>query len=243
MPHRIAHAKAYPFAIPGHSYLLKEGRAEPLPAGGRHRDGRLPVIACGSNRSPERLGRKYAEFAGDGTIPVERARLAHFDVVYSAHITRYGSVPATLAASPGTRVEVSVTWLSEDQLEVMHASESTGENYDFMRLGAVQLALEGDGGWGEVLEAAFVYGSRRGALSHRERPVAMAAATAERRRHPALHQEEVQALVHARLGEADNLDRFILGSIEDAALRARRIARLAEDAHAQDWPGAVVIEV
>lgn len=243
MPHRIAHAKAYPFAIPGHSYLLNQGRAEPLPAGDGHRNGRLPVIACGSNRSPERLGRKYAAFRGDGTIPVERARLTGFDVVYSAHITRYGSIPATLAASPGTRVEVSVTWLDEGQLEVMHKSESAGENYDFVRLESVELALDGDGGWGEVLKTAFVYASRRGALSHQERPVAMAAATAEGRRHPALHQEEVQALVHARLGEGCDLDRFILGSIEDAALRRARIARLAEDAHAQDWPGAVVIEV
>ncbi len=110
MPERVARAKAYPFRVPRASYLLAGGAARHLDPGevfeDRHLRGRIPVIACGSNRSPDRLIEKYG---GDGdTILVERARLAHFDVVFSAHISGYGSIPATLAASETTRVEVSV---------------------------------------------------------------------------------------------------------------------------------------
>ncbi|MDJ0893614.1 MAG: hypothetical protein QNJ92_00615 [Alphaproteobacteria bacterium] len=236
---RLRHARAYPFSIPEASYLYANGAARPLAPGeaftDRHYEDRVPVIACGSNRSPERLANKYPE--PDAVIPVERARLNDCDVVYSAHITRYGSVPATLARAPGTRVEVSVNWLTEAQLEVMHATEGS---YDYLRLERIELALEGDGGWQRRLDTAFTYWSRQGALHHEGEPVAMQAARADNRSFAALSQTEVQAAVHARLGGGRPIDAFILENIDNPRRRRDRIMELQADANPLDWPHASV---
>lgn len=237
---RLAHAKAYPFAAPDRSYLFVDGATRPLD---RHPDlaGRTPVIACGSNRAPAHLARKFAHHPNT-VIPVERATLAEFDVVYSAHITRYGSIPATLIPSPGTRVALSLTWLDDRQLAVMHETEGPGENYDYVCLERLALVTEA----GHALAAASVYRSRHGALLEGGAPVALAAFTAQGRRFRARDQVAVQRLVHDRLAlgaAAGSLDRFILESIEDDALRRRRIDDLRADARPLAWPDARVVPV
>ena len=65
------------------------------------REARTPVLAYGSNAAPEVLSRKLA--LSDQPVLVVPARLREFDVVYSAHISPYGAVPATLQRSPGPR--------------------------------------------------------------------------------------------------------------------------------------------
>ena len=98
----VRHALSYPFEIPTRSYVVDgDGYAE-LAESAAPPDvsGRRPVLALGSNQSPAQLIRKY-EGLGLGPIPVVRARLADFDVVYSAHVARYGSIPATLRPCPG----------------------------------------------------------------------------------------------------------------------------------------------
>src|SRR3546814_20831446 len=68
--------------------------------------------------------RKFGHLAGAASaIPVTRTWLGDHDVVYSAHVTRYGSLSATLHRAPGTRVQVYVTWLTEAQLPRMHETE------------------------------------------------------------------------------------------------------------------------
>jgi hypothetical protein len=42
---------------------------------------------------------------------------------YAAYVSSYGSVTASLAPSPGTDVEVFVTFLTDKQLEHMHVTE------------------------------------------------------------------------------------------------------------------------
>jgi len=217
---RVVRAKAYPFAAPRHSYLFVDGATRALDP---HPDvaGRIAVIACGSNRAPAQLARKFAQHPNT-VIPVERATLADFDVVYSAHITRYGSIPATLIPSPGTRVALALTWLDERQLAIMHGTEAPGENTDYVRLERLALVTEG----GRALAAAAAYRSRHGAFVDDGAPVALAAFTAHGRRFRARDQIAVQRLVHERLAPeaaAGSLDRFILESIEDDTLRRRRI--------------------
>ena len=107
----LAHALAYPFDITNHSVTLREGEAAAFTradTAGRH-----PVLAYGSNQSPARLNEK---FAPDQVVPVERAWLANHDVVYSAHMAGYGSIPATLRYVPGTCVALAVTWLDDAQI-------------------------------------------------------------------------------------------------------------------------------
>ncbi len=250
MPERIAHAKAYPFHIPGHSFVYRDGEAHPateseIDFAALARDGRAPVIACGSNRAPEQLRRKYGHLDGVVTIPVQRAWLADFDVVYAAHITRYGSIAATLQHVAGTSVEVSITWLSDSQLELMHATEGRGERYDYVRLGGLDLSLESaaDGdAWGDGrLDFAFAYIYRDGCLAHEGAPVGLAEIAARERPHRALGQPEAQALVHSRLAGSGDLDTFILENVTDAAARRAREERLAGDALAFAWPDITTI--
>jgi len=239
MPHRIAHAHAYPFAIPEESYLLRDGVKEALPAGTGHRRGRVPVIASGSNRSPERLATKYAALTGHA-VPVERIWLDDFDSVFASHITGYGSIAATVQHSPGTRVALAITWLDDPQLEVMHETESVGRHYHFGRLDRLSMRLDHGG----ALDSAYAYVTLLGCLASDDgTPLALSAVAAEGRRFPALSQPEVQRLVHARVGGGLEPDAFVLSNIEDIEARREREARLCRGAQPFDWPHWTVVPV
>ncbi len=265
---RVARAKAYPFAIPGRSYLYVNGDSHELAAHGAcpvadgvldHADGprsapehladagieagpgiegRIPVIACGSNQAPDQLRRKFAPLSGDVVIPVSQCRLVDFDAVYSAHFSRYGSIAATLQHSPGTTVTLMVTWLTPDQLGHMHGTEARGENYAYACLDGLVLALDG----GAVLDAVYAYTSLHGALTRTGRPVALRAITAKGRAFDALDQPAVQAHVRDRLAPEDELDDFILANIDDMDLRRVRTMTLRADAAGLDWGGHEIIE-
>ncbi|MEZ5934454.1 MAG: hypothetical protein R3F54_21430 [Alphaproteobacteria bacterium] len=140
---RILHAESYPFARPACSYLFEDGAMSPLPKGAA--EGRIPVIASGSNASPARL---LAKFGLDHSIPVTRAELSDFAVVFAGHFTAYGAIPATLAPHPGARAHVWITWLTAEQLTIMHRSEGVTacrevlQRYDFVELDGILLHPE-----------------------------------------------------------------------------------------------------
>ncbi len=69
----------------------------------------------------------------------------------------------------------------------MHETKVPTGNYHFGRLDDIELQLN----WGRKLTSAFVYCSRRGALEHDGRPIALSEIRAEDRRWPSLFQEEV----------------------------------------------------
>lgn len=227
MPHRIAFAKAYPFAILDHSFFLKDGAVTPLPAGEAHRAGRTAVLASGSNRSHEQLARKFGD--DPEGVATERAWLADFDVVYAAHITRYGSIPTTLQHIAGMRVHLAINWLTERQLAAMHATEG---NYDFVLLERIALETE----TGPALPEAHVYVARNGFLTHEGAPIGSREAAAENRPHAAMDQQEAQAHVHARLGAGIAPDDFVLQNIQDERLRRERSARLGDPDAVFAWP-------
>jgi hypothetical protein len=217
---RIARAKAYPFARHDHCFLYEDGATRPLEPGPCDLTGRVPVLAAGSNQSHEQLRRKYAAMAGT-VIPVWRGRLHEFDVVYAAHLTGYGSVPATFQHSPGTDVTVFVTWLTGPQLERMHETEG---NYTYDRLSRIRLALDRGG----ELTEAYVYSSKVGCLAHRGGCVAIAEIAAAGRRFPALGQTEMLGAVRDRFEPGVALDAFIAAQLTDEALRRDRSRRLGE---------------
>ena len=70
----VGHAKAYPFPAPEHSYLYEDGGWHRLDHGFETAD-RTPVLAAGSNQSPEQLARKYTHMPDIGPIPAQRGRL------------------------------------------------------------------------------------------------------------------------------------------------------------------------
>lgn len=238
---RLALAKAYPFETPGTSYLFRGGAAVSLGLGigdpGLY-DGRTPVIAHGSNRSPTQLRRKFGD---DAEIPVSRAWLDDHDVVYSAHITRYGAIAANLQHSPGTRVEVFVTWLDPAQLGRMHETELPDDRYLFGRLANLALTLE-SGPSREIAEAC-VYLSTQGCLADRGAPIALAAVKAEGRQHRELHQEAALALVRDRHRPGRDLDQVILEIVRHPARRHALIEEMRRDARPPTAPLFQPLEV
>lgn len=228
----LALAKAYPFESPSGSYLFAEGRAAPLGGTGpASYAGRTPVIAHGSNRAPAQLLRKFGTTA---EIPVTRGWLADFDVVYSAHVTRYGSIAADLRHAPGVRASVFVTWLTEAQLTRMHETELGGENYRYGVLEKIDLELETGPSGG--LKSAHVYLSVRGCVAAEGVPVSLAAVEAEGGGRAALAQAEVQEVLRGRHKAHEDLDPFILANVRDAARRMDLIADMAAQSLAPTAP-------
>ncbi len=52
-----------------------------------------------------------------------RVSLSGWDVVYSAHVTRYGAVPAAVVPSSGTVASVHLVFPSNEQLAAIAATE------------------------------------------------------------------------------------------------------------------------
>ena len=187
--------------------------------------GRVPVIAHGSNRAPDQLRRKYGRTA---EIPVSRAWLHDYDVVFSAHVTRYGSIAANLHHALGMQVEVFVTWLDAPQLARMHETELGGEVYVYGRMAGIVLEL--DHGPADRLSEAYVYLSRRGCLATDGQPLALAEVGARTRAHTAMAQIGILELVHRRHGGDLSLDDLILRAIRDPAYRRALIAAMGDGA-------------
>jgi hypothetical protein len=233
---RLAMAQAYPFEISDGSYLFRDGIAEALSVEPDLRN-RTPVLAVGSNQSPGQLARKYAHRPGT-EIPVTRAWLEDFDVCYATHVTRYGSIPSNLHACPGMRVLLSITWLDDEQLRIMHPTEIAGENYAYVRLN--RLGLETTEGL--RLDRVFVYLSLHGVTRIDGGPLGLAAMAAERRPHRAVSQPEMLALLHRRCGGAGGYEDFVLAPFDDPAERQRRTSLLREDTVPFGWPDFDVLE-
>ena len=231
----LALAKAYPFAIPEHSYLYSDGEVRPLDgpleSGAPELEGRVPVLAVGANAAPEHLKLKFGHLDGTQVIPVERARLFDFDSVYSAHVASYGSIPPTLAPSPGTELALGITWLTADQLSRMHETE--GANYRFGQLSGVGVEIDG----GRALDRISAYVSVHGCLAVGGAPSAVAGIAARNRKFEEMSQLEVLSLARDRFAPGTPLDDFIRGAIGDAGVRRRLTAELKKDALSFAAPG------
>jgi hypothetical protein len=200
----VERALGYPFAVPEHSFAIVDGGEAPLAAAGELGPGRLPLIAYGANASPAVLGRKLT--ADPDPIAVVRASLFDHDVVYSAHIAAYGSIPATLRPSPGTEAPVFVAFPTAAQLALITETEP---NYEVELVGGISCRLE----TGEELAEATAYLSRHGCLEVGGAVAALSAVRSRGREFAELSQR--QALEHARdrLRPGQALDEFILGCV------------------------------
>jgi hypothetical protein len=219
----VAHAKTYPFPVPGRSYVFRNGTPHDLDDHGFDRTGRTPVLAAGSNQSHEQLARKYSVLPGHVEIPIQRGLLDDFDSVYAAHLAGYGSVPSTFHPSPGTRVTTYVLWLDDAQLNRMHETE---RNYTYDRLDDIRVETEGAA---EVIDRAFAYTAIVGCVNVDGAPVALAEISAEGRTLRAMSQPDMLDHVRRRLDPDAHLDTFIQAHIEDEALRRERTLALSSD--------------
>ncbi|MGX1515574.1 hypothetical protein [Streptomyces collinus] len=206
----------YPGAWPRESGLLAGDRLLPLDRAVYEGDGRVPVLAIGSNASPGQLRHKMAEFGIDAPIPMVRSRVTGLDIGVSAHVSRMGYVSASPVGAPGTVRELFVLWLDAEQLAVIDASEGVpmaGGNFDRAWLPAPDVRVEpGDG---SVLRGAYAYVNRHGVLHD---------GTGAPRRHPGAQRPLITELLHgsARL-------RALFGATpEEFCARARADRRLCD---------------
>lgn len=217
----LGRARGYPYSIPAGSYTWRAGRVEAFDAAARA--GRTAVLAVGSNQSPEQLTRKFGD---SGEIPVQRANLSDFDIYYSAHITAYGAVPAMLQHAPGAQVTLSVNWLDDRQLDIMHRTELYAEKYRYEVIEDIALALD----CGTGMDFVHLYVGVNGHLLHEGEAVALAAVPATGRRPKALTTAAVIDIVRARVSPGHGADDFILKLVEDPDFRAECTAAIAADA-------------
>ena len=215
----LLRALLYPYAAPDHDYILRNRAVTPLHASrSDHVDrllrGRVPVIAAGSNRSPRQLALKFSRFSETVEIPVTMGWMQNYDIVYCAHLTSYGAVPATILQSPGTLVRVAINWLLPDQLHHMHATESLGDHYDYRQIPSAGITLD----CGLTVRRAGAYIARYGVEFSTGDIFALADIKAENRRFSERNQWQMLQSVARRAGQAANPD-FILRLIDDETFR------------------------
>lgn len=214
----VERALGYPYMAPRQPFAQLGHRTLDPSEVDIDRDTRTPVLAYGSNAAPQVLSRKLA--LSDQPVLVVPARLAEFDVVYSAHISPYGAVPATLQRSPGTEVQIHVIYMTSAQIGVISATEP---NYVPTLLGEVECRLEEGGNLNEV--SAYI--SRHGCLLRDGSEVALSAVRATGRAFTALSEREVVEYARAALCPDDALEAFVLANVADPALSQSRTAQLS----------------
>ena len=179
----ILRALDYPYSYPAYDFVLDNGSVAPL-QDRKSLEGRTPVLAIGSNRSPEQLLRKFGD---QNFLPVTCVKLCDYDVVYAAHITSYGSTPAVLAQSPGTIVDIAITWLTKVQLKRMHETEAIGINYDY----GVSNSLKINADYDYQNQNIGCYLGRRGCLNIMGNIIALKEISATKRVFGAFSQSEI----------------------------------------------------
>jgi hypothetical protein len=207
MRERLRRALAYPYAIPDRSFVQVGERTLELPVNGFDLNARRPLLAYGSNAAPEALARKLAA-EPDTPLPLIRAELRDFDAVYSAHLSPYGAIPATLHRSPGTALALFVAYPTESQRRLLAATEP---NYEEQRLQGIACELDS----GDCLAAADAFLSRHGPLIVDGSELALSAIGARRRTLASMSQPQALELVRATFFPKLSVERLV----EDAVAR------------------------
>lgn len=213
----VERALGYPYGAPSGPFAQLGHRTLDPEEVEIDREARTPVLAYGSNAAPKVLSRKLA--LSDQPVLVVPARLRGFDVVYSAHISPYGAIPATLQRSAGTEVRVHVIYMTSAQIGVISATEP---NYEPRLLEDVECNLDD----GEELSEVSAYISRHGCLLVDGAEVALAAVRASGRTLAAIGEPEAMELVRSTLCPEDSLETFVLANVTDPALSQARTAQL-----------------
>lgn len=196
---------------PGGDVVTLGGYCESLGIG-RERIPSRPValLSYGANASPVELSRKLA--GQDPVVPVALTEVGDLDVVFSAHASPRGGLGAAVQRSPGTWIEVSITYLHPDLLPLIDATE---ENYD-------RIAMPARG--------VEFYVSKHGCLVLDGSEVALSAVRARGRRFPELSTIDAVDAVRRRIAPEVPLERFVRENATDPELRAERTAVLRRGA-------------
>lgn len=225
----LARALGYPYPRPRGSYLVdaRDGTSTPLDPAALDTAGRTAVLAIGSNAAPEQLQRKWAGHDVDAMVPVVAVDLVDHDVVYAAAIAHYGSVPATLAASAGTRAKIHVTLLGPEQVELMDETEGVHVGA-YERIEVVTALVDAPIA---LPLPVMAYVSGAGPFLVAGAPIAIAEIEGTGRRGNVRTQHAVLSLIaHA---EGVGLDALIAAVVSDRAYRRAVAGRMRDG-----WPWA-----
>jgi hypothetical protein len=202
----FATGTGYPWPRPDGSYVLSEGEGrlladlEPVTRAALVEEftgpasGRTPMLAIGSNCSPEGLWRKFGHFEdpADRTLLAVAGQIHDFDIGATAELALYGALPATVFPSPGTRASAMAVWLTDVQLTQLAWAEIP------YWIGRLETRFEfepavAETGW-SGLDRGLVFVNRFGTFGPEGHPFALAAIPAEDRTVPALGQVELLEL-------------------------------------------------
>ncbi len=215
---------------PAHGHFL-EGLRAPVPTRSvavRTGDGTVEIaeavtlVAAGSNGSTMQLARKYRARRHAPPILIAPATITGAVSVYSAHITAYGSVPATMHAADASAV-LHVLLMPAEELAHMNATEALGANYVLAAPRAMAATVEG-----VPVPAPLAYVSKRGAVALDAGPVLLATTGGETTGYASAGQREMMERVKAHVGDERPLEAFVLRLIADRDARAAVTSRLAE---------------
>jgi hypothetical protein len=217
----LERAMGYPYPVPSHPFVqLGHATLDPAEVDVNWSE-RVLLLAYGSNAAPKALAHKLA--LSDDPVLVVPAWLRDFDVVYSAHISPYGAVPAALQRSAGTAARVHVAHVTAEQLVLVSATEP---NYEPTILADVDCRLDGAAPLTEL--SAFM--SRHGCLLIDGSEVALSAVQATGRGFDELSEPQVLEYVRAQSCPAESLETFVLGNVTDPVLAGTRSALLSRRA-------------
>lgn len=178
VPARLA-PESYPGPVPGYSYVLVGTQVLPLEtqahavlrfvddvlrqAGASPLAGRIPVAAYGANASPPQLVWKFRNALPEVAIPVLRGRIRGLRLAFSAHVNRWGYMPAAVRASDrlGEELATFVTFLDPEQVARMDKTEPNYERVTIGHPGGDSILLLDSG---EELRMCSLYRTRHGVL-------------------------------------------------------------------------------
>lgn len=229
----LARALAYPYDLRKTPFLFDTGGVRPfrvlelrcapdtdgLPrvtlfaetdSGRQTFDARIPLIASGSNAAPEQLQRKFGHTGTPAPIPVLPVAAAGLIAVHSAHVARYGAIPATLAREVGIDTILPLLLPDRATLKAISATEALGVNYDLVRLDGLDI-----GHGRHRLGAALAFRSRHGVLAPTVMPLRLAAFPASGSRIAGHPQRDILETVRSLVGCPDDLAAFVDRLVRD----------------------------
>lgn len=105
--------------------LYRAGKCFPL-SSRPDAEGRVPLLAAGSNGYPRQLQDKLSGTLADlQGVPLIPAILTNFDVAFCPIRSRKGYVPVTLSSRPGAISLTWLQWLTLEQLNIISATEGS----------------------------------------------------------------------------------------------------------------------
>lgn len=92
---------------------------------------RIPVIAIGSNSSPDVMIKKFNDKGMSGDFAILQATINDHSVAHGAFVGAKGTIPATLIPDQGSSTHITVGFYTKEQADALTTTEP---NYDLVAL-------------------------------------------------------------------------------------------------------------